>query len=359
MNLQNPIRKRTLFLVTLLFFCCMVVMVSLRPQYIKCTPVPPSATQEFTGHEVIDLGAVMRVEDLAWKNSDGLLVVASSGTPHLWIYYCGVSERSAEQRTMISLRSDEFYCSVTVLSDETAAIVTNRRLIYLDESLRERRSVYLHGLSGIQEAALNPSGSILAYTDPEGLSFYTLSDHSVQALVSSSTEGSKGVPVMLSWIDDQTVAYRTPCQDGVLDIGISPIHEGQSTYWDNCGASAAVGTEYAGIESNDNPSVVHIKELQTNRDVSYEIPNHALCALLEGNNALFPITLDTKDGTLFFNRIDFSGGAFTTLFTMDAGNGSLNTRTLRLSPSSRLAVELYPQQEGNAQILVVDMSLPI
>ncbi|MCI9272918.1 MAG: hypothetical protein HFE39_03065 [Clostridiales bacterium] len=360
MKAPSTIRKRTLFLVTLLFLLCLVVMTSLRPQTIKCTPAPPSSTQMFAGYQVIDLGAVLRVEDLAWKNTDGLAVVASNGTSHLWIYYCSASRAKAEERALITLKEQEVYRTIRVLPDETAAIVTNQRFIYLDERLQEKRSVYLRNLGEIQEASLSPTGNRLAYVQEEGLFCYCLSDDSRQLLVESGKNGARSKPTQITWIDEQTVGYRYSTSQGALSCGIVPVHQdGQPYYWEECGISAAMGLQYAGMESSHDPSIVQIKELSSNRDVRYEIPNHVLCALVEGNQSLYPITLDTQSGAIYFNRIDTSGGSFTTLFSLEAGKGSLNTRTLRLSPASKLAVELYPPHEGNSKILLVDMSTPI
>lgn len=339
----------------LLLVLCIACMLLLKPQGILYRPQLENQAVAHSAGTVVDLGAIQQVKEILWNGRDSFVSICGKDDGYLWIFEGSVTKQTGEQRSILNLKEKESYCSAVFLDDGTMAVVTTKRLIYLNEKLAERRSVMLREMDRFSEAVLSRDGGTLAYINSDGLRLRSLKANKDVLAVPVHLQGEGTVPLLPRWLDEANLGYRYTQEGGRMTCGLVKTDGSGQQLFGDCGLFASFGSQYMGMESPDGPDAFYLITMATGRSTCYELEDNILCAMAQNSDMLCAVTLSQSDGVTYFNRLDFATGALSTIYAISTGEGSINGKTAALSAEGKLAVAMYPVQESNAKILVVDL----
>lgn len=306
---------------------------------------------------VLDMGVVAPLNDIVWLDKEHYAAVSQDEEDYIWIYYCSVKEKTAEERAILTLEPGERYLSATALDDGTMAVVTTGRVFYLDRHLMEKRSVILPKKmfdEGMKEGVLSETGKSAAYVTEKGLYLYNIGTGETKLLLASNKYGSGSAPFMVSFQTPSTLSFRYSSADSSMRLCKASIDTGEVTYYENTGLYAGAYDGTVCYVREDNASRLVVTDERQGKELRFLFEDRVVSGLALMKQSALVQTFEPQTGVTYFEVLDFKKEEAAVVCSIDPQDGTTG-RVLRVSSSGMLAVEFYTGEQSNTQILQLSL----
>lgn len=324
---------------------------------IQPAAAPAAVPGEQPGVSVLGLNAIAPVSGLVWLDDDTLAVLSCDDGGYLWIYRCDVAENTAKAASILRLEDGECMQSAARLKDGLA-VVTQKRILFWDEQLQEKRALmlpsYIQGSGSC--GALSPDGAEFLYLSQNAVYRCGLDFQNPALVLTGDQLGENGELFEAEWIGEgERIAFRYSELGGAGVCGaVCPDGSGRVTH-DGAGILSFFGRRFAGVEADNDPSSLRVFSWDGRQEDCYTFEDNILCALAEQEDILFGVTLNPRQTTLYFQKIDLCARRADTLLALDATRYSVGNRAV-LSAGGKAAIQLFHPDEGNTQLLILDLA---